>query len=61
MILIGTVVTVALIFFINEKISLFMIYVMGMTGSLGMIVFFTAHRWNKKKKYDYKTNTESNS
>lgn len=49
MILLGTITIIALIFTLNKTISLFLIYVMGMAGSLGLVIYFTAHRWNKKK------------
>jgi hypothetical protein len=60
LILISTVIIVAAIFLLNDTLSLVMVYVIGIIGSLGLVAFFTFHRWNKKKgHYKYKTDVNS--
>lgn len=59
LILLLTALIVAAIFLLNDTLSLVMVYLIGVIGSLGIIAFFTFHRWTNKKNQHYKTDIDS--
>ncbi len=51
LVMIAIVLVVAVIYLLNDDLSLIMTYVIGAAGSFGIIGYFIFHKWNKKDSY----------